>query len=232
MSRTVTVAVQVAVLPLPSATVRVTTFDPRFEQVKALWDTTCAVGVPQLSVELLLTWEAVMVALFPLKFTVMFWQRAVGGVTSRTVTTAVQVAVLPLPSLAVKVTTFAPRFEQVKPLGDTDCAFTAPQLSVEDPVFNTCAAVKLALFPLKFTVIFWQTAVGGVLSCTVTTALQVALRPLLPVTVKTTVLFPRLEQLKPLGETPMLWMPPTALLPPSTLAALIVAVPPLFRATV
>ena len=72
-----------------------------------------------------------MLALLPLKFTVMFWQSAVGGVMSRTVTVAVQVAVLLLPSLTVNVTTFAPRFEQVKLLWETDCAVAAPQLSVE-----------------------------------------------------------------------------------------------------
>ena len=131
MSRTVTVAVQVAVLLLPSLTVNVTTFAPRFEQVKLLWETDCAVAVPQLSVEPLLICEAMMLALLPLKFTVMFWQRAIGGVTSRTVTVAVQVAVFPLPSLTVNVTVLDPRFEQVNALWETDCAVAVPQLSVE-----------------------------------------------------------------------------------------------------
>ena len=72
-----------------------------------------------------------MLALLPLKFTVTFWQSAVGGVTSRTVTVAVQVAVLPLPSFTVNVTVLDPRCAQVKLLWETDCAVAVPQLSVE-----------------------------------------------------------------------------------------------------
>ena len=150
-SRTVTVAVQVAVFPWPSFTVNVTVFAPKLAQVKLVADRP-KLGVPQLSVEPLLICDAVILALPPLKFTVMFWQSAVGGVTSRTVTVAVQVAVLPLPSFTVNVTVFAPKFEQVKLLGDTDCAVAVPQLSVE-PLL-TCDAVILALPPLKFTVMF------------------------------------------------------------------------------
>jgi hypothetical protein len=63
---------------------------------------------------------AVILAVLPLKLTAIFWQTTVGAVASLTVTTAVQVAVLPCPSLAVSVTVFAPKLLQVKTLGDKD----------------------------------------------------------------------------------------------------------------
>ena len=197
-SRTVTVAVQVAVFPLPSATVNVTVLDPRFEQVNALWETDCAVAVPQLSVEPLLICDAVMLALLPLKLTVMFWQSAVGGVTSRTVTVAVQVAVFPWPSFTVNVTVFAPKLAHVKLVADKP-KFVVPQLSVEP--LSTCEAVIVALLPLKFTVTFWQSAVGGVTSRTVTVAVQVAVLPLPSATVNVTTFAPRFEQVNALWET-------------------------------
>ena len=221
-SRTVTVAVQVAVLPLPSLAVNVTVFAPKLAHVKLVVERP-KLGVPQLSVEPLLVCDAVILALPPLKLTVMFWQSAVGGVTSRTVTVAVQVAVLPLPSFTVNVTVFAPRFEQVKLLGDTDCAVAVPQLSVE-PLL-TCDAVTFAVPPLKFTVIFWQSAVGGVTSLTVTVALHEACWLLLPVIVKVTVAGPMFEQFSTVGDTLRLAMPPKAVEPPSTSAAVIVTVP-------
>ena len=199
LSRMVTVPVQVEVLPLPSLTVKITVLGPTFEQLKLLWETDCGVGVPQLSVEPLLSCEAVMVALLPLKFTVMFWQRAVGGVLSRTVTVAVQVAVLPLPSATVNVTVLGPKCAQVKLLWETDCAVAVPQLSVE-PLLS-CEAVMFALFPLKFTVMFWQRAVGAVMSRTVTVAVQVAVFPLPSATVNVTTFAPRFEQVKLLWET-------------------------------
>ena len=49
LSTTVTVAVQVAVFPLPSFTVRVTVFAPRLAQVNALGVTDTRFTVPQLS---------------------------------------------------------------------------------------------------------------------------------------------------------------------------------------
>jgi len=55
-----------------------------------------------------------------LRFTLAFLQVTLGGVTSDMVTVAMQVLLLPLPSLAVKVTVFKPVFAQVKLFGVTE----------------------------------------------------------------------------------------------------------------
>jgi hypothetical protein len=127
--------------------------------------------------------------------------------------------------LAVSVTVFAPKVLQLKELSETLAAFTVPQLSLEAAAFRTWLAVILAALPLKFTEIFWQTTVGTVLSCTVTVALQVALNPLLPTTVSTTVFVPMLAQVSVVGETFIEAMPPTAVEPPFTLAGVMVTLP-------
>jgi hypothetical protein len=89
----------------------------------------------QLSVEPLFTVAADMVTV-PLgpKFAgnMVVLHFATGGVTSLTVTMALQVAVLPLPSLAVRVTTLFPTLLQLKLLATTDTRFTTPQLSEPD----------------------------------------------------------------------------------------------------
>src|SRR5207244_4068999 len=128
-SCTVTVAVQLAVLPLLSLTVSVTVFGPMLVQAKVVGLTDRMVMV-QLSVELLCTWAAVMLT-WPLasRFTSMLCVRTVGGAASCTVTVAVQVPMLPWPSLAVSVTVFGPMLAQVKELGLTETRFTVPQLS-------------------------------------------------------------------------------------------------------
>ena len=108
VSRTVTVALQLAVLLLASVTVKVTVLGPRFKQVKFEL-LSVAVGVPQLSVEPLLI-AAAEVETAPSEFrnTVRFWQTAVGGVTSFTVTVKLQVEVLPDPSFAMKLLVVVP----------------------------------------------------------------------------------------------------------------------------
>jgi hypothetical protein len=70
-----------------------------------------------------------------------------------------------------------------------------------------------------------QVATGAVLSCTVTVALQVALFPLLSVTVKVTVLNPTFEQLNVEGLTVILAIPQASEDPLSTFAAVIVPFP-------
>ncbi len=67
----------------------------------------------QLSVEPLFTCEAVTLTLFPLSDTVMFLQRAVGLVTSCTVTVPAQEPEFPLPSASDSVTVLVPRSAQV-----------------------------------------------------------------------------------------------------------------------
>src|SRR3989442_5513389 len=107
-SCTVTVAVPLAELPLLSVTVRVTVLGPFLVQSK-LEGLTTRLVMAQLSVEPWSTWAAVMLT-WPLasRFTSMFCVRTVGGAASCTVTVAVRVAGLPLPSLAVRVTGLGP----------------------------------------------------------------------------------------------------------------------------
>ena len=82
----------------------------------------------------------------------MFWQTAVGLVTSLTVTVAVQVETLPLTSVTVKVTVLAPTLAHVKEEGET--ASEAIPHASELPLL-ICEAIIEAVPPaLKFTVIF------------------------------------------------------------------------------
>ena len=121
------------------------------------------------------------------------------------VTVAVQVETLPLRSVTVSVTVFGPMSEQSKVLGDTAMLWM-PQLS--DEPLSICAAVMVAVPPaFNCTVIFWQMAVGGIVSCTVTVAPQVATLPLRSVTVSVTAFAPMSEQSNALGDTVMLWIP-------------------------
>jgi hypothetical protein len=99
-------------------------------------------------------------------------QAIVGGVLSTTVTVAVQLAELLLESFTVSVTAFGPLFAQVKVLGVT-VRETMPQLSLLP--LSTSAAVIDALPPaFRVTVMFLQTAVGGVVSVTVKVVVHVA----------------------------------------------------------
>jgi hypothetical protein len=124
-------------------------------------------------------------------------QTGVGGVTSRTVTTELQVAVLPFTSVTVSVTVLGPMFEQLKLDGNTDLLWI-PHASV-DPL-STWAAVTLPP-PEEFrlTVLGRQSAVGGVTSRIVTVELQVPVFPLLSVTVNVTEFAPTFEQLNVFG---------------------------------
>src|SRR5688572_9126952 len=100
----------------------------------------------------------------------MFWQIADGAILSSTVTTATQLAELPLLSVTVKVTLLAPMFEQSKEVCEAD-RLRIPQAS-EEPL-SICAAEILAFpFASSCTVMFWQTAAGAMLSSTVITATQ------------------------------------------------------------
>jgi len=142
------------VLPLSSLTVSVTVFGPRWVQLKTLGRTLSWLTIPQLSEPASYT-SAVMILALPELFTltVTSLQVTVGGRLSCTVTVAVQVAVLPLPSLVVSVTVFGPRLVQVKASGETLAGLTVPQLS--EPVLNTLLGVIVALpEPSRLTVMF------------------------------------------------------------------------------
>src|SRR5207247_2015249 len=96
VSVTVTVAVQVWVLPLLSVTVRVTRLVPMLAQLKLGW-LRLRLAMPQASLLPLSIWAGVIVTL-PVgsNWTVMSWQRAIGGVVSDTVTTCWQEFVHPV----------------------------------------------------------------------------------------------------------------------------------------
>jgi hypothetical protein len=108
-SATVTVAEHVAVLLLPSLTVKTTVFVPKFAQVKAFGVTDTWFTVPQLSDPLWNTLNVVILAPpAALRLAVKFLQITVGSVPSTTVTVKEQVAVLLAASVAVSVTTWLP----------------------------------------------------------------------------------------------------------------------------
>ena len=119
-SLTVTTALQVLELPLPSLTVNVTLFDPVSEQLKEVLEAEKLV-VPQTSELPLSSWFGLMVWL-PDEFRSIeiFLQTADGLVTSLTVTTEVHSSVWLLPSVTVRVTLLLPTFEQLKLVLEAD----------------------------------------------------------------------------------------------------------------
>jgi len=137
-------------------------------QVKELGLTDCRLTVPQLSEPELNTSLGVMLPLpVAFKVTVAGLQVTVGARLSTMVTVAWQVLTFPLPSLAVRVTVFAPMFAQVKEFGLTETRFTVPQLS--EPERKTSAgAIEAVPEALSGTVMFLQAIVGAWLSLTVT----------------------------------------------------------------
>src|SRR5688500_8959496 len=160
----------------------------------------------------------------------MFWQIAVGATLSSTVTVAVQVEVFPLTSVTVKVTVFGPTLAQVK-LVISKARLWIPHASLLP--LSICAAVIVALPDASnCTVMFWQIAVGAILSSTVTVAVQVDVFPFTSVTVKVTVFGPPLAQVQLVISSDRLWIPHASLLPLSICAAVIVAVPAAFSCTV
>jgi len=120
-----------------------------------------------------------------------FLHFVMGGVTSLTITTAVQVDVLLLPSVARSVTVLLPILAQVKVLGVSRSVKL--QLSVLILLTEAGATVTEPLAP-RFAVKFLQRATGAIKSRTVTLAVQLLELPLWSVPVSVTVLVPRLPQ--------------------------------------
>src|SRR5580700_6630564 len=162
--------------------------------------------------------------------TVIDWQSAVGAVLSCTVTVALHVEAFPLKSVTVSVTVLSPVLLHVKLFGDT-LSDPMPQLSKLPPSTSEPAIVTFPVLSRE-TVIDWQMAVGAVLSCTVTVALQLEVLPLKSVTVSVTVLSPVLLHVKLFGDTLSDPMPQLSTLPPSTSVPAIVTFPVLSRDTV
>src|ERR1043166_9075945 len=223
LSTTVTVPVQVEVLPLLAVTVSVTGLVPVVVQSKLVW-LRIRLGMPEASVLPLSSWTAVMVA-WPLasNWTVMFWQTAVGGTVSTTVTVAVQVEVLPLLSVTVRVTRLVPTLLTSKVVLSR-LMRAMPQASLLPA--SIWAAVMVA-WPVasNWTVMSRQMAVGATESITVTVAVQVEVLPLLSVTVRVTVLVPMVVQSNVVLSTLTLAIPEASLLPLSSCTAVMTAWP-------
>jgi len=196
LSCTVTVAVQLELLPAWSVTVSVTVFVPTFAHVN-VFGATVSDAMPQLSLLPPSTWLAVMLP-FPVlsSWTVTAWQIAVGVCPSTTVTLKEHVAVLPVLSVAVAVTVVVPA-ANVLPEAGLLTIVSLPQLS-EPVTLNVTTALQL------FKSLVWVISDGHVMtgfcpSTTVTVNEQVAELPLTSVTVLVTVVVPALNVLPEAG---------------------------------
>jgi len=106
LSSTITRCVHVAVFPLPSVTVQVTKFVPSGKTAGALLVTDATLQLSPVTALPKVTLTAVQPALTDTVTSA--GQVIVGGVVSRTITRCVHVALFPLPSVTVQVTTFVP----------------------------------------------------------------------------------------------------------------------------
>jgi hypothetical protein len=130
VSATVTTEVQVVVFPETSVTVMVTVFVPILAQVKEC-GLTEKVAMAQLSVDPLLTANESIVTVPALSnCIVIFLQVAIGAIVSETVTVETHCDEFPDASVTVKVTLFAPIFEQINESGLTTNE-AIPQSSVD-----------------------------------------------------------------------------------------------------
>jgi hypothetical protein len=184
LSVTVTVWLQVAVLPLLSVTVQVTVVVPIGNAAGALLETE---ATPQLSAVTGVP-RATPVAVHPVLVVAFTFtgQVMVGSTLSVTVTVWLQVAVLPLLSVTVQITVVVPIRNAAGALLETEAT---PQLSA---VTGVPRATPVAVHPVLVVVFTFvgQVMVGRVMSVTVTVWLQVAVLPLLSVTVQVTVVVP------------------------------------------
>jgi hypothetical protein len=154
-------------------------------------------------------------------------QLTVGTVVSVTVNVVVHVAVLPVASVAVTVMVCAPNPTSVPAAGIcvTVIALVAVQLSLTVTPAATLGTAARQLVSALALEGAGQITVGFTGSWTVTVAVQVAVLPLLSVTVRITVFVPRLVQSKLVLFRLRLAMPQASVLPLSIWAAEIVATP-------
>ena len=124
----------------------------------------------------------------------MLFRSTTGRTVSATVTVEVQVFVFPFASVTVNVTVFGPTFAQVNESGVAE-SVTVVQLSL-DPLLICAAVTEPVPALLSCTVLFWQIAVGRVVSDTVTVDVQVAVFPLASVTVSVTAFGPTFAHVK------------------------------------
>ena len=131
-------------LPLLSVTVRVTLLLPMSEAVKLL-GVTLSEAMPAASLLPLSMSAPVMVALpLPSSETLMSWQTATGGMLSSTVTVETAVFTLPLLSVTVSVTLFAPTSAVVNEVVSMDTPLM-PQASLLPLLMSLAVMVALPL---------------------------------------------------------------------------------------
>ena len=229
VSRTVTVALQVLVLPEPSDTVRVTLFVPRSAQKKVFWLRVRPVTAHPSLLPLSTALGLVLALPVASRYRVMFWQTAVGATVSRTVTVVLQALVFPLRSTMVRVTETLGTSMQVKVVW-LATRVAMPQLSLLPPSRSSSRMLAVPL-PSSSRVRGWQTAVAARLSCTVTTAVQELVLPEASATARVTVLLPMLEQKKRSWLSARVSIPQLSLEPLSIWALVMVATPAASRLT-
>ncbi len=149
-SVTVTLAVQPDELPEASAAVKVALFAPRLEQSNRS-GTTVLETIAQLSLLLSSTSAGTIEAVVVFNDMVIFLHIAVGGVSSSTVTMAMQFDEFPKASFTVSVALLGPTFEQSNKSGTT-VLVSAPQSALLPP--STSAGVIEAELPTSDIVMF------------------------------------------------------------------------------
>src|SRR4030043_257181 len=223
VSITVTVAVHWSVLPLLSVTVKVTVLAPISAQAKLVISSTM-LAIPQASLLPLFTSAAAIVT-FPVasKYASISWQTATGEIVSITVTVAVHWSVLPLLSVTVRATVFPPTSAQVKSV-ISSTMLAMPHASLL-PLFMSAATIVTLPVASRYAFISWHTAIGEIVSITVTVAVHWSVLPLLSVTVNVTMLAPISAQVKSVISSTILAIPHASLLPLLMSAATIVILP-------
>ncbi len=212
LSTTVTIAVHVAVAPAAFATVKVTVLGPISLQSKLVVSMVNVAAPHETPLPPSIKLGVNVAIPVTSSGKVISVQTAVGGLSSTTVTMAVSLLEFPEPSVTVIVTkTGLPVSEQSKLLGLTVIE-AIPQLSAE--LLSTSPPTIVAS-PVAFrnTVMSIAFATGGVVSTMVTSAKQLALFPLLSVTVKVTELAPRSLQVKLLTLSVLEAIPQASVLP-------------------
>src|SRR5436309_11318048 len=112
-----------------------------------------------------------------------------GGVVSRTITSKDEVAVLPAASLAEQVTSVEPRAKVVPGIGEQS-TLTAP--STRSEAAGSAYPTTAPLGPVASTTSFaCGTIAGGVVSCTTTLKVEVAVFPAASVAEQVTSVVPR-----------------------------------------
>ena len=184
-----------SLFPEASVTVKVTVFAPILLQSKSVLSTVI-LSIEQLSVDPLFISATVIEALPELSIatSISLKHIASGAILSTTVTSAVHVVSKLLPSVTVSITEFTPKSSQVKVVFEAESVIVE-QLSLEPLLISAAVILPLPLAS-NSTVMLEQIAVGGILSTTVTFAVQVETLSLVSVTVSVTVLAPKSAQEK------------------------------------